>query len=328
MERFQRVELFAGADELDRPPGHIAHRQRGATARIAIGLGQHHASQRQCFGKRLGGVRCILAGHRVDHEQGLDRIQCRMQRLDLGHHPGVDMEATSSVDQQHVHKILPRRIESGFRDRERILLAAGRMKQHIDLAGEGAQLLDGGWTIDVAADHHDLLFLALLEEAREFGDRRRLAGALQACHQHDSRRRGGKVEIGICGSHQRGQFVAHDLYQGLARGQAAQDFLAERLDLNALDQRLHHRQRYVRFEQGDAHFAQSIANIGLGQPTFPAQALDGGGKTLAERLKHGRTGQAGKAAIITEPLAHAAKPGWGSAPATGLGQTSVAMLQH
>ena len=43
MEGLERVELFAGAEELDRLAGDGAHRQRRAAARIAVDAGQHDA---------------------------------------------------------------------------------------------------------------------------------------------------------------------------------------------------------------------------------------------------------------------------------------------
>ena len=43
MEGLERVELFAGAEELDRRAGHRAHRERRAAALIAVGAGQDDA---------------------------------------------------------------------------------------------------------------------------------------------------------------------------------------------------------------------------------------------------------------------------------------------
>ena len=204
-----------------------------------------------------------------------------MQRLDLVHHVLVDRKAARGIDQQHVGEILLRRVDRTLGDRDRVLIARARMEQHVDLLGQRAQLLDRRRTVDVGADHHDLFLLALLEELGELRHRRRLARALQAGHQHDRRRRRGKIEVGVDRAHHRGQLVAHDLDQGLTRGEALHHVLADRAHLDALDQRLHHRQRHVRFEQGDAHFAQGFADIRLGQARAATQALDGGGKALA-----------------------------------------------
>ena len=78
------------------------------------------------------------------------------------------------------------------------------------------------------------------------------------------------------------RFVAHDLDQGLARGQRLQHFLADRAHLDALDQGLHHRQRNVGFEQRDADLTGGLADVFLGQAAAATQALDGAGKALGQ----------------------------------------------
>ena len=45
IEILDGVELFAGADELDRLAGDRAHRQRGAAAAVAVDPGQHDAGE-------------------------------------------------------------------------------------------------------------------------------------------------------------------------------------------------------------------------------------------------------------------------------------------
>src|SRR5699024_9130994 len=72
----------------------------------------------------------------------------------------------------------------------------------------------------------------------------------------------------------------------LARRERLEHFLADRAHLDALDQRLDHRQRDVGLEQRDAHFAQRFANVLLGQPAAAAQAFDGAGQALGQGFEH------------------------------------------
>ena len=266
--------------------GDVAHRQRGAAARVAVGLGQHHAGERQRFGEVLGGDRGVLAGHRVDDEQRLDRIHRAVQRLDLGHHRFVDAGAARGVDNQHVDVRLARIVDRGLHDRFGLLVGAGREEQHVDLLRQRLQLFDRGRTVDVGADHHHLLLALFLQVLGELGDRGGLARALQAGHQDHRRRRHVEVEVAGGRAHHRGELVAHDLDQRLARGQRLQHFLADRAHLDALDQRLHDRQGDVGLEQGDADFARGLADVLLGQAAAAAQALDGAGETLGEGFEH------------------------------------------
>jgi len=105
VEGLEGLGLLAHTDELDRLACDGAHRQRGTATGITVDLGQHHTGQRQGLAERLGGVGSVLTGHGVDHEQGLDRLDCGMQGLDLVHHVGVDVQATGGVDDDHVDEL-------------------------------------------------------------------------------------------------------------------------------------------------------------------------------------------------------------------------------
>jgi hypothetical protein len=73
------IGLLTHADELDRLVGDVADRQRGATARIAIGLGQHHAGERQRFAKCLAVTAASWPVIESTTNSGLDRVHRAMQ---------------------------------------------------------------------------------------------------------------------------------------------------------------------------------------------------------------------------------------------------------
>jgi hypothetical protein len=109
----------------------------GAAARVAVELGQNHAGQRQRVGERLGDIDGVLALHRIDHEQRLDRLQLRVQLADLAHHLLIDCEPARRVDDQHVVIVFARIIERARRDGDRFLrdvrceeIRAGLRRQH------------------------------------------------------------------------------------------------------------------------------------------------------------------------------------------------------
>ena len=78
----------------------------------------------------LRGVDRVLARHRVDDEQRLDRRHRRVQRGDLLHHRLVDREPARGVDDQHVVIVRPRPLERAPRDR-RPARRRGR-REHVD----------------------------------------------------------------------------------------------------------------------------------------------------------------------------------------------------
>jgi hypothetical protein len=102
VEDVEVLELLAGGREHDRLAGDLPRRQRGATAGVAVELGEHHAGDADAVAEGLGGGDRVLADHRVDDEQdlvGVDRV------ADVGgllHHLGVDAEAAGGVDDDDV----------------------------------------------------------------------------------------------------------------------------------------------------------------------------------------------------------------------------------
>jgi hypothetical protein len=76
------------AGELDRRAGDVTHRQRGAAARVAVELGQDDAGERQRSRNARAVLHGVLALHRVDHEQRLDRPTPRAARRSRASSPG------------------------------------------------------------------------------------------------------------------------------------------------------------------------------------------------------------------------------------------------
>ena len=78
-ERLQRVEMLAGADELDRHAGDVLDREQRAAAGVAVELRHDDAVELQRLVERLGAVHRVLAGHAVDDEEHLVRLHaaCR-----------------------------------------------------------------------------------------------------------------------------------------------------------------------------------------------------------------------------------------------------------
>ena len=97
---------------------------------------------------------------------------------------------------------------------------------------------------------------------------------MQADH-HDHHRRGGRqIELGRIRAKHLGQRVVDNLDHLLAGSDRAQHLLADRGFGYAIDKAAHHRQRHIRFEQGDAHFAHGTAHVLFGQRAATTQAVE------------------------------------------------------
>ncbi len=134
MKWLQRGGFFAHAEKLDRFAGDLADRQSRAAPGVAVGLGQHHPGQRQGVIERLGGGGRILAGHAVDHKQGFNRIERRVQALDFCHHVLIDVQAAGGIDDQHLHGMQPGVLQRLAGDGFRRLIGLAGIKFRADLA--------------------------------------------------------------------------------------------------------------------------------------------------------------------------------------------------
>ena len=72
-----------------------------------------------------------------------------------------------------------------------------------------------------------------------------------------------------------GEFVGNDFDDLLAGLDAGDDFRAERLGFDALDEIARDLEIHVGFEQRHADFAQGVAGVGLGNFAEAAQILEG-----------------------------------------------------
>ena len=204
-----------------------------------------------------------------------------MQFGNLLHHRRIDREAPGGIDDQHVVVMPFCVIERRERYIQRLLSRCRFEEINFELPGDGAQLFDRRRTVDVATREQGLALL-FGKELRQFAARGRLARALQTGHQDHRRRGNGKIKRGVFTAHQARQFALHHAHQGLAWRKAADHLLAHGLFPDGGDEILHHRQGDVGLEQGHAHLAQRIANIGLGQARLAAQGLDDPGQTVGQ----------------------------------------------
>ena len=130
----------------------FAHRQRGATARIAVGLGENDAGEIERVAESARGIHRVLARHGVDDEQALVRFHGTLDVLHLFHELGIDVQTARGVDDQRVVHTLARGFERLARDRRRRLFDVGREESRADLLGQPLQLQHGGRAADVGAD--------------------------------------------------------------------------------------------------------------------------------------------------------------------------------
>src|SRR5712691_9564652 len=102
VEVFQRIELLAGADELDRLSRYRAHGERSAAAAVAVDAGEHDAGEPHALVEGAREVDGVLAGQRIGDEERLVRVGGALDLSGLRHHRLVERDAAGGVEDDHV----------------------------------------------------------------------------------------------------------------------------------------------------------------------------------------------------------------------------------
>ncbi len=288
VEHVEVGRLLAVGREHHRLAGDRRDRQGGATAGVAVELGEDDAVVADAVEERLGGVDRVLADHRVDDEEDLVGVDGVADVRGLLHHLGVDAEAAGGVDD---HDVVQRALglgHAGAGDRDRVADAVARLGgEHLDAdpLAVDLELVDGVGALEVGG-HEQRAAALLLEPQRQLGGQRRLAGALEAGeHQHGRRGLREAQPAGLA-AEDRDELLVDDLDDLLGRVQRPADLLAAGPGLDRVDERLDHRQRDVGLEQGDADLAGGRVDVGLREPSLAAEVLERRGETVGEGRKH------------------------------------------
>ena len=169
---------------------------------------------------------------------------------------------------------------------DRVLVGALLVDVRAGLGADLDQLLDGGGAVDVAGRQRDRRSVLLAQVAGELGGRRRLAGALQARHQHDGGRSGRERQLAGRAAHQLGQLVGDDLDDLLAGIQLADHVGAEGALLDRVGEALDDLEVDVGLEQRQADLAHRRGDVGLGQRAATADVGERGLELVGERVEH------------------------------------------
>ena len=271
---FQRVGLFAGADQLDRLAGHRAHRQRGAAAAVAVHPRQHDAGEANALIERAREVDRVLAGQRIRDQQHFMRIGGGFDFRGLAHHLFVERGAAGGIEQHHVVAAELACFQRAARDLRRLLAGHDRQRRNVEIAPQHGQLLHRRRAVDVERGHQHLALVALGHAAGEFRGGGGFAGALKSDH-HDRDRRH-RIEIdGLAVGTERGdQFVMDDLDHHLAGRDRLDDGGADRLLADAIGEASDNVERDVGFQQRAAHLAHRGVDIGFRQRTAARQPIE------------------------------------------------------
>ena len=166
-------------------------------------------------------------------------------------------------------------------------MAQFKVNRHIDLLAQQAQLFHRCGALKVGSHQH--WFAASL-----FGCQRQLSSCggfalpLKAAQHHDGWPIfAGCGQCGIDRAHQGNQLVVHTLEDLFARVDRAQDCLANRFFGDTSQECFDNLMMDIRIEQGSTHVLHGITDIGFGEPSASAQALERLTTSWLQAFEHG-----------------------------------------
>ena len=285
MEGVEVFEALAGAHDRDRHADDRHHRERGAAARVAVDLREHHAGHADLAVELAGAPDGVLPRHGVGDVEQVRGLRDVLDGDQFAHQLVVDVQAAGGVDDDHVAAGVAGFDEGAARARHRVEIAGRIEHPHTGLAGDDRELFDGGRAAHVGRD--DQRELALFgQHPRQLAGGGRLARALQAEHEDDLRARtaGRKAAPGV--AEEREQFVADDLDDLLVGAETGLDVLRRGPIADAIDEGLDHLQVDVGFDEGDADFAQHPFSRLWREADFASQGLKDVLQAVTQGVEH------------------------------------------
>ena len=211
----------------------------------------------------LRDVHGLLAGHRVEDEHNLVRVQGISHERDFAHHLAIDGRAPRGIDDYDAGALALRLHEGSGAEIRKLLLFRGLEDGHAELLAQRAELLARGHAIWVRRDEQRLRAI-LAQMEGELGGRCGLARSLEA-DEHDHRRWFGRHR-------QRRRAAAEDVHQLfvddgddlLRAAEALHHFGAERPLADGGDELADDLEVDVGFEQRDTHLAHRVVEVLFG----------------------------------------------------------------
>ena len=270
VERLQVFQPLTAADKRDRHADDRHHRQRRATARIAVHLRQHDAGDADAAVKLAGALNGVLPRHRIRDVEQIRRVGDALDRHKLGHELVVDVQPPGRVDDDDVE---PLRRGLGHRPpgtRHRVEVTGRIEHLHASLARHDIQLRNGRGTLDVGR-HQQRMPPLLRQPQGQLAGRRGLACALQPEQQDDPRPFAALGEPALRVTEEAEHLIPDDLDDLLRRRQALENRCLHGLVAHAIDERLDDLEIDVGFEQRETDLAKGRFDVLGRQPPLPPQ---------------------------------------------------------
>ena len=279
---FEFVELLAHRREHDGSTCDGHDRECGATTCVTIELGEDHRVEAHALEEFVGRAHRVLADHRVDHKQGVVRLDGVSDIPQLPHQLRIDGKASCRVHDDDVVEFGHGMRTPCSSDHDRVTHAIAGLRSEHRYSGS-------------LADHHELIHRVgslkvgshkqrrsplLSQVQRQLAGQGCLASTLQACQQDDCRPGLGELKPSALTAQNRDKFLVDDLDHLLSGIERARYLHRQGPLAHGGGELTYDRKRNVSFEQGCPDLADSRIDVGLREPALATQTLEGGGKSI------------------------------------------------
>ena len=274
VEIFQPIQLFAGAEQLDRLACDSPHRKCGTATAIAVNAREHNASDANLLIKCTCQINSVLTRERVSNQQGF---------LGLGNvtHGGgfrqqlfINMQPACGIQHHHVISALAGLAHGALGNLQRRFTLVDGKCIHLHLAAENLKLFLCCGAARIQRRHQHLALLAFEQALGDFCSGGGFAGALQPHHQNGHRRRGAEIQRRLLRPQCFHQRVMNDLDHHLARLDRLDDILPNRALPHFVSEGFHNLKRHVGFEKRAPHFAHGSINILSRKAATPGELVE------------------------------------------------------
>ena len=183
------------------------------------------------------------------------------------------MQSSGGVENQNVAAAGFGEIEGFAGNFQNIRFAAFDEDGNFNLFAERFQLIHRRRAVYVRS-HEQRLASLFLEQPREFAARGGFARTVQTDHQ-DATGAAAEIQPGVGRAEQVHEFVVDDFDDLLAGLDALDDFRADGLGFDALDEIAGDLEIHIGFQQRHADLAEGVGDVGLGNFSEPAQISEG-----------------------------------------------------
>ena len=255
---------------------HAGDRERRATARIAVELGEHHSVETDALVEGLRGVDGVLADHGVNDEQHLVGAGDCFDVGGLLHQHLIDAQPASCVDHHHVVETALRVFDGPLGNLHRIAHAvAGLGCEDMDPGPlpHDLQLVDRVGALQVTGDQQRTVLLGL-QPARQLPCEGGLSSTLKTGEHDDGRRFLGEPDGAGLPTQDLDELLIDDLDDLLRGIERPADLDADAAFLDCRDELLDHPEVDVCLQQRDADLTHRGVDIRRGEAPFGPEALE------------------------------------------------------